>query len=191
MKEQIIKIKGHEFVPFFSTKEIKSRVHNLAEQLDKDYPDGLILCPVLSGAFMFAADLVRDIKVPVEFNFIKYSSYQGTESTGQLTAELPFDIGRIKNKDVVIVEDIVDTGFTVNRLREIAQELGAKSVRVCTLLFRPRAFKYEYPTPKNGCWPEYIGFGLPDSIGFVVGYGMDLDERYRELPEIWSEDCKA
>ena len=187
MKEQVIKAKGHEFVPLFFDLEIDHKVYKLAKELEKAYPDGFVLCPVLSGAFMFAADLVRDIKVPVELNFVKYKSYKGTTSTGQVTAELPFDASRIKDKDVVIVEDIVDTGLAGNELRKIALELGARSVKVCTLLFRPKAFKFEHPTPTNGCWPEYVGYELPDSIGFVIGYGMDFDEQFRELPEIWCE----
>lgn len=176
----VIQDQGHTFAPFLSDIKIDHKVYKLAKELEKDYPDGLILCPVLSGAFMFTSDLVKDIKVPVKLNFIKYRSYQGTESTNVLVAELPFSPAKIRDKDIVIVEDIVDSGFTTDRLRKIALKLGARSAKVCTLLFRPRAFKGQQK-------PEYVGYNLPDDIGFVIGYGMDLNERYRELPEIWAE----
>jgi len=180
MNNNIIQDQGHIFVPFLSDIKIVNEVYRLAKELEKDYLNGLVLCPVLSGAFMFTSDLVKDIKVPVELNFIKYGSYQGTESTKVLAAELPFNPVKIRNKDIVIVEDIVDSGFTVDKLRKNALKLGARSVKVCTLLFRPRAFKGQQK-------PEYIGYSLPDDIGFVIGYGMDLDERYRELPKIYAE----
>lgn len=180
MTNRIIQDQGHTFAPFLSDIKIDHKVHKLAKELEKDYPDGLVLCPVLSGAFIFTSDLVRDINVPVKFNFIKYSSYQGTESTNVLIAELPFNPARIQNKDIMIVEDIVDSGFTTDKLRKIALDLGARSVKICTFLFRPRAFKGQQR-------PEYVGYNLPDDTGFVIGYGMDLDERYRELPEIWAE----
>lgn len=191
MNKNKIQDQGHTFAPFLSEGEVGYLVSNLADRIYCDYPDGLVICPVLSGASIFAADLVRRINleilnlthlkpISVELNFIKYRSYQGTESTNNLVAELPFNSLKIQNKDIVIVEDIVDSGFTVDKLRKNALRLGAKSVRVCTLLFRPRAFKGQQK-------PEYIGFSLPDNIGFVVGYGMDLDEKYRELPEIYCE----
>ena len=192
MNNNIIQDQGHIFAPFLSEGEIGCLVSSLSDQIYRDYPDGLVICPVLSGALIFTADLVRRINleilnlpylkpvVSVELNFIKYSSYQGTESTNVLAAELPFNPLKIRNKDIIIVEDIVDSGLTVDKLRKIALEAGAKSVRVCTLLFRPRAFKGQQK-------PEYIGYSLPDDIGFVIGYGMDLDERYRELPEIYAE----
>ena len=191
-KNSIIRDQGHTFVPFLSEGEIGYLVSNLADRIYCNYPNGLVVCPVLSGASIFAADLVRRINleilnpithlkpIPVELNFIKYGSYQGTESTNTLVAELPFNSVKIRNKDIVIVEDIVDSGFTVDKLRKNALEAGAKSVRVCTLLFRPRTFKGQQK-------PEYIGYSLPDDIGFVIGYGMDLNERYRELPEIYAE----
>lgn len=191
MNNNIIQDQGHTFAPFLSEGQIGRLVSSLSDRIYRDYPDGIVLCPVLSGALIFTADLARRININIlnlsrprpsliELNPIKYSSYQGTESTSTLVAELPFNSVKIRNKDIVIVEDIVDSGFTVDKLRKIALELGAKSVKVCTLLFRPRAFKGQQK-------PEYIGYSLPDDIGFVIGYGMDLDERYRELPEIYAE----
>ena len=190
-KNNIIRDQGHTFAPFLSEGILGCLVSDLADRIYCNYLNGLVVCPVLSGASIFAADLVRRINleilnlthlkpIPVEISFIKYGSYQGTESTGTLVAELPFNPVKIRNKDIVIVEDIVDSGLTVDKLRKIALEAGARSVKVCTLLFRPRAFKGQQK-------PEYIGYSLPDDIGFVIGYGMDLNEKYRELPEIYAE----
>lgn len=187
----MIQDQGHTFAPFLSEEQISCLVSDLACKIYHDYPDGVVLCPVLSGALTFTADLVRRINleslvfsrprpISIELNPIKCSSYQGTESTNTLSMQLSFDPARIQNKDIVIVEDIVDSGFTVDRLWKIALEAGARSVKVCTLLFRPKAFKGQQK-------PEYTGYNLSDDIGFVIGYGMDLDERYRELPGIWAE----
>ena len=149
----------------------------MAEQINKDLADKnpLFLC-VLNGAFVFAADLFREITIPdAEISFIRMKSYIGTHSTGevQMISGLHEDIS---GRTVVIVEDIVDTGFTLLQLKEILQESNPAEIKVATLLFKPDSLKYDVTI-------DYAALDIPQA--FIVGYGLDYDELGRNLKDIY------
>jgi hypoxanthine phosphoribosyltransferase len=153
--------------------EIGRRVKELAEEISRDYESPLML-GILNGAFIFMADLVREMKIPVEIEFVRVKSYRGVNTTGKV--EILMDVSDVKDKDVLIVEDIVDTGITMNFLVKRVMKRGASSVKVCTLLDKPSRRIVDVI-------PDYVGFTIPDY--FVVGYGLDYNGMYRELPEIY------
>ncbi len=156
-------------------EKIAKRVKELAEEISKDFEnEDPLMIGILNGAFIFMADLVREMKVPVEVEFIRVKSYCGTNTTG--CVEVLLDVPEcVKGKNVVIVEDIVDTGITMNYLLNRVKNKGAKSVKVCALLDKPSRRIVDIK-------PDYVGFEIPDY--FVVGYGLDYNGKYRELPDI-------
>ncbi len=159
-------------------QELREICERLAKRITEDYADSereLIFVIVLKGSLMFASDLIRMIPMPSVMEFMKVSSYgSGSESSGSIQVHL--DLKRdVSGADVVILEDIVDSGRTLKRLTELLAERGANSVRCCTLLDKPdrRAVDFQ---------PDYVGKIIPDV--FVVGYGLDYDEKYRHLPYV-------
>ena len=160
----------------FSEEELKNRVAEIAAQIDKDYAGKEpVLISVLRGSFVFMADLVRQIHVPCTVDFMAVSSYgAGTSSSGQV--KIVKDLSeQIEGKDLIVVEDILDSGNTLSYLLKLLQARKPASVRLCTLLDKPsRRVK---PVELH-----YSGFTIPDY--FVVGYGLDYDEKYRNLPYI-------
>lgn len=164
-----------KFKALHDEAEIQKRVKQLGAEITKDLKgEPLVVVSVLKGAFMFTADLVREIKVPVVVDFIGCASYNGTQSTGtvRITQDLSTDI---TGKNILLVEDIVDTGRTLDYLLRILLQRSPKSIRLCTLLNKPEA--REVPVQV-----DYFGFSISNE--FVIGYGLDLDQRYRELPYI-------
>jgi len=156
---------------------IEARVRALAAEIQRDAGAGapVHLVAVLKGAFMFLADLVRHMDGPVTLDFIAVSSYgSGTTSSGEVRLTKDLDHS-LEGRDVVIVEDIVDTGLTLAYLQDILEARGPRSLRTVCLLDKPSRRQVEVPV-------EYIGFSIEDR--FVVGYGLDVDERYRNLPYI-------
>ena len=159
-----------------SEEEINSRIAELGEQISRDYEGKeIFLICILKGASFFACELAKRITVPVNIDFMKVSSYGGgTVSSGQVSIKM--DVSEsIAGKDVLIVEDIIDSGNTLNLLPKILMERGPKSIRICALLDKPD--RREVDVKMN-----YVGFRIPDK--FVVGYGLDYDQRYRNLPYI-------
>lgn len=170
-----MKIKGKEFVPFVTEKEIDSIVRRLAARISEDYAGkDLVACPILTGAFMFASDLVRRLTVPCEVSFVRYASYNGMKSTGEVRCVMPFP-PNIEGRDVLIVEDVVDSGFSMRHILSAAEALHPRSVRICALFFKPEAFKGVYRV-------DYVGREIGNE--FIVGYGLDYDEQGRALPEV-------
>jgi hypoxanthine phosphoribosyltransferase len=160
---------------FISKESIDQRVRELAELINRDYQNQeIILVCVLNGSFIFCADLARHIKIPVHFEFISLSSYEGTESTGQISFRLDVKQSLV-GKNVIIVEDIVDTGPTISFLINHMKLKNLKSLKLCSLLLKRARLKTEVPI-------DYLGFDIEDK--FVIGYGLDFDGRYRELPYI-------
>lgn len=159
-----------------SEEQIKARVQELGAQITKDYEGKtIVLCGILKGAVTFYTDLARSIEVPVLFDFMSCSSYgSGTTSSGAVMVRKDMDTN-IKGKDVLIVEDIIDTGITLSHLVPLLKERGANSVKLATLLSKPARRQVEVAV-------DYNGFEIPDA--FVVGYGLDYDGRYRNLPYI-------
>ena len=170
-----MRIKDRDFNPFVTEAEIDGIVRRLAEEISRDYKDrDLVACPILTGAFMFAADLLRRLTVPCEVSFVRYASYSGMSSTGQVSCALPFPTG-IEGRDVLIVEDVVDTGLSMQHMLEAVRTLHPRSVRVCALFFKPESFKGDYRV-------DYVGREIGNE--FIVGYGLDYDEQGRTLPEV-------
>ena len=158
-----------------STADIQARVQSLAGEIRRDHPDGVHLVCVLKGAFVFLSDLARAIEGGVTLDFIAVSSYgQGSTSSGQVQLLKDLD-STIEGRDVVIVEDIVDTGLTLTYLQDILRARNPRALRTACLLSKPSRRKVEVKV-------EYVGFTIEDR--FVVGYGLDYAERYRSLPYI-------
>ena len=158
-----------------SKEELQKRVEEMAKQISKDYEgkDITFIC-ILKGSVFFTVDLAKNIPSNVKLEFIRVSSYHGTESTGKI--ELKLDLKEdIEGKDIIIIEDIVDTGRTLSYLKEHLKTKKPKSLKICTLLDKKERRVCEMK-------PEYVGFNIPDK--FVLGYGLDVDELYRNLPYI-------
>jgi len=158
-----------------SESEIKKRVKELADKISVDYKDKTpIFVGILNGSYVFMADLLRELSIQVEVDFVKIRSYDGDSSTG--TIKFRKDISAdIDNRDVIIVEDIIDSGFTINFLVNRLRESGPKSVAVATALYKKEVAKLDFEV-------EYVGFEIPPE--FVVGYGLDYNERYRNLKDV-------
>jgi hypoxanthine phosphoribosyltransferase len=158
-----------------SADDIQRRVRSLAEEIRRDHPHGVHLVCVLKGAFMFLADLARDLRGDATLDFMAVSSYgTSTKSSGQVQVMKDLDAG-IEGREVVIVEDIVDTGLTLTYLQDILRARAPRSLRTACLLSKPSRRKVDVKV-------EYIGFEIEDK--FVVGYGLDHAEKYRNLPYI-------
>jgi hypoxanthine phosphoribosyltransferase len=163
-------------VTMISAEAIAARVKELGAHINRDYADGaLVLVCVLKGSFVFAADLARAIDIPLRVDFLGVRSYgEGTESSG--VVQITQDLSRpIANEDVLLVEDIVDTGLTIAHLIDLFRTRQPRSVKVCSLLHKPARAKVAVKV-------DYLGFTIEDK--FVVGYGLDIAERYRNLPYV-------
>lgn len=156
--------------------ELNARVSELAEMINKDYGDReLVVIGVLKGCFVFMADLVKKLKADVRVYFMEISSYQsGTVSSGKITIKKDLDVD-IEGKDVLIAEDIIDSGNTLSQLTEILKERKPNSLKVCTLLSKPARRQVEFEA-------DYTGFEIEDK--FIIGYGLDCAEQFRQLPYI-------
>ena len=172
-----ITIKGLTFEPYISHEEIAKQTERVAAEVKRDCAtESPIFVCVLKGAFMFAADFFRAINMPKsEIAFIRYKSYSGTESTGEMNKILGLN-DDIEGREVFIIEDIVDTGLTAHALRSDIEAMNPKSVKMVTLLYKPESLKV-------GKVPEYVGFEIPPK--FIIGYGLDLDEQVRGLRDIY------
>ena len=158
-----------------SAAQIQKRVAEMAMELRRDAPDDLHLIAVLKGAFIFLSDLVRNMPGQVSMDFMALSSYaKGTTSSGEVRLLKDLDYA-LEGRNVVIVEDIVDTGLTLHYLQDILRSRNPRSLRTACLLSKPSRRKIDVKV-------EYIGFTIEDR--FVVGYGLDYAERYRNLPDI-------
>ena len=172
----MIRLNDKQFEVFIREEEISKEVLSLAERINKDYSGKEVtFLAILNGSFMFASDLVKLIDLPCEISFVKVSSYNGTSSKGRVD-ELIGLSAPVKGKHVVIIEDIVDTGITVDKIISLLDKEDAASIKVCSLLYKPAAFKGKKQ-------PDYVGFSIPNA--FVVGYGLDYDEKGRNLREIY------
>ncbi|VYT77104.1 hypoxanthine phosphoribosyltransferase [Peptoniphilus gorbachii] len=158
-----------------SEEEIQNKVKELGKKITEDYRDkNLFLLGILKGAVPFMADIMRRIDLDLEYDFMDVSSYQGTRSLGEV--RILKDISTsIVGKDILIVEDIIDTGITLNYLTKVLKSRGANSIEIVTMLSKPSRRKVDLPV-------KYNGFEIEDN--FVIGYGMDYDEKYRALPYI-------
>ncbi|MEW6571012.1 MAG: hypoxanthine phosphoribosyltransferase [Nitrospirota bacterium] len=161
--------------PLFTTGEILSRVKELADRISRDYSgEDLLAIGILKGAFMFFSDIVRSIKVPLTLDFIVASSYLKTESSGEV--KIHYDIREeISDKNVLLIDDIIDTGVTLNMIRERILVRRPRSLKICVFLDKKERRITDVPL-------DYVGFEIPNE--YVVGYGLDYDNKFRNLPYI-------
>lgn len=172
----MVKLHDKYFEPYIGHFDLQQRIKELGAEIGHDYATGeLYLLVVLSGAYRFAADLSANLSLTMEIGFIKLHSYSGTESTGLVTAQLP-PSEDLEGKNVLIVEDVVDTGNTIEYLMNLPSLQAAKSVKIASLLFKPDAYKKKYPI-------HYQGFAISNL--FVVGYGLDYNGLGRNLNDIY------
>ena len=176
-KEDKIIIGSDVFVPLITEKELNTRIREMGEQLSKDYAGKTpVFIGVLNGAFLFLADLIKNIYVDCEIDFFKLSSYGDEKiSSGEvrLIKELNCDVN---DRDIIIVEDIVDTGLSIRYIEELFSKYSPSSMKVVSLLLKRESLKYNVKI-------DYIGFEIPSR--FVIGYGMDYSQKYRNLRSIY------
>jgi len=169
---------GYHFEEWLTPAQIAQDVKQVADRISAEYKDTEpLFVVVLNGAFVFAADLLRALRdIRCEVTFIRVSSYWGMSSTGQLEFIVPLQ-QVVENRDVIIIEDIVDTGLTIHQLKAHMRGLGANSVRVATMLFKPEKLEYD------DARPDYVGHEISEE--FVIGYGLDFDGFVRNLDAIY------
>ncbi|MCC5946509.1 MAG: hypoxanthine phosphoribosyltransferase [Bernardetiaceae bacterium] len=171
-----ITVRDKSFVPFISAQAIQARIATLGEQITQDYADKNPLCiGILNGAFVFAADLVRAVACPLEISFLKYASYEKMQSSGKVKQLLGIN-ENLEGRHIIIIEDIVDTGATMQQVRKDLKSAGASSVKLAALLFKPKAVRSDIHI-------DYLGFEIENR--FVVGYGLDYDGAGRNLDAIY------
>lgn len=179
-----VTIKGMNFVPYITKEEIATQVQRVADEIRRDFEESeppLFIC-VLNGAFVFAADLFRACRMPEsEITFMRYKSYEGTCSSGTVSELLSLS-DDITGRHVIIIEDIVDTGVTAEKMIASLKERKPASIKLATLLFKPQSLI-------TSAKPDYVGFEIPSK--FIIGYGLDLDGLARDLSDIFILDEDA
>ncbi|MEM6841997.1 MAG: hypoxanthine phosphoribosyltransferase [Bacteroidota bacterium] len=171
-----MRIKDLDFEPYLSSDSIQQQLASLSENLNRDYAGkDPVFIAVLNGAFIFMADLARHISIPSEITFVKVKSYEQLQSSGEHREFIGLEVP-IRDRHVVVVEDIVDSGNTVQFLLQQLREQNPASIAIATLLFKPEALKHSIDL-------NYVGFQIPND--FVVGYGLDYDGFGRNLPDIY------
>ncbi|MBR5352643.1 MAG: hypoxanthine phosphoribosyltransferase [Bacteroidales bacterium] len=174
-----IQVLDKRFRLYLPESEIQEVVRRVAAELSRDYRGrNPIFCPVLTGSFVFAADLVRQLDFDAEVSFVRYSSYSGMSTTGRVEEVTGFPPS-CRNRDVVIVEDIIDSGISMEYMLDRLRLLEPRSIAICTFLFKPGRFKKNYKI-------DYIGKEIPDD--FIVGYGLDFEGVGRTYRDIYVYD---
>jgi len=174
-----IQVSDRTFKEYLSQEQILTEVSRVADEINRDLAgvERPIFVSVLNGSFIFASDLFRRVTLPdAEITFIRMKSYEGTQTTGKVKTITGL-MESVVDRTVVVVEDIVDSGYTMQRLISQLRDLGAKEIKVCCLLSKPKALKVE------GLKLDYVALEIPND--FIVGYGLDYNEQGRNLPDIW------
>ena len=172
----VVKIHGREFVKSISREEIAAQVKRVAERINKDYAGKRpLLLGVLNGCFMFVSDLMKELEIECEISFVKFSSYQGTDTTGAVNQVMGLNES-IEGRDVIIVEDIVDTGLTMHKMLETLAHSKPASLAIASLFLKPARLRVPVEV-------KYSAFEIPDR--FIVGYGLDYDGLGRNLPDVY------
>ncbi|HOD09139.1 MAG TPA: hypoxanthine phosphoribosyltransferase [Flavobacterium sp.] len=172
----MIHLHDKTFEPFISSDEIDFAITNMAKQMDDDFFDEVpVFVGVLNGAFMVMGDLMKKYRGMCEVSFVKMASYEGTQTTNEVKQLIGLNQD-LTGRTVVIVEDIVDTGNTVEELKAIFKEKNVKHLKIATLFFKPEAYKKDIKI-------DYIGIRIPNK--FIVGYGLDYDGLGRNLPDVY------
>ncbi len=171
-----MKIHDQNFEIFIPSENIQKRIKEISVQVNEDYFDkNPLFLSILNGAFIFTADFFREVTIPAEVSFIKLKSYRKMETSGKVKELLGLE-HNIFNRNIIIIEDIVDTGKTLGHILEEFNELGAKSIEILTLLHKPEATRDPVDL-------KYVGFEIPNK--FVIGYGLDYDGYGRNLKDIY------
>jgi len=171
-----LKVHDKEFIPYISSAEIEKQVSRVAAEINRDYEGKRpLFIAILNGAFIFAADLFKQINLEAEIGFIKLASYKGVKSTGKVITAIGLDT-ELYGRDVIIVEDIVDTGKTLSQFLPQLDHQHPASLKIASLLHKPAAMVYPIEI-------DYLGFTIPDK--FVLGYGLDYDGLGRNIKEIY------
>ena len=171
-----IKLHDKYFVPFISAQEIDFAFATMAAQVEADFADDVpVFVGILNGSFMVVSDFMKHYKSPCEVSFIKMASYEGMESTNEVKQLIGINQD-LTGRTVVIIEDIVDTGNTVEELKALFKKQGVKHFKIATLFFKPEAYKKDMKL-------DYIGIRIPNK--FIVGFGLDYDGLGRNLPEVY------
>jgi hypoxanthine phosphoribosyltransferase len=172
----IIKVHDKEFTPYITSEEIEIQVQRVADEINKDYAGKRpLFVAILNGAFIFAADLLKKLNIEAEICFIKLASYKGIKSTGKVITAIGLD-AELYNRDVIIIEDIVDTGKTLFQFLPQLQHQNPGSLKIASLLHKPEAEIHPITI-------DYLGFTIPNK--FVLGYGLDYDGLGRNFKEIY------
>ncbi len=171
-----INVHDKTFSTFLSESAINEQVKRIAQEINTDYKGKTpLFIAILNGSFMFASDLFKELEIEAQVCFIKLASYQGVKSTGNVVTSIGLDVS-LKDRDVIVIEDIVDTGKTLHDFLPQIKDQHPTSVKIATLLHKPEALKYPLTL-------DYVGFSIPNK--FVVGYGLDYDGLGRNLREIF------
>ena len=171
-----IKIHDREFVKSISREEIAERVKAVADRINADYAGKRpLLLGVLNGCFMFVSDLMKNLEIECEISFVKFSSYQGSETTGTVNQVMGLNES-ITGRDVIIVEDIIDTGLTMHKMLQTLAESKPASLEIASLFLKPARLRVPVEV-------KYSAFEIPDR--FIVGYGLDYDGLGRNLPDVY------
>jgi hypoxanthine phosphoribosyltransferase len=172
----VIRVKDKEFEPFIPAGEIEKVVQQMADRINTDFEGkNPLFLAVLNGSFVFAADLLRKISIPCNISFVKFSSYAGTSTTAEVKELIGLN-EEIKDRHVIIVEDIIDTGITMDLILENLRKLNPASLKIACFCHKPDAFTKSFKI-------DYLGMSIPNE--FIVGYGLDYDGFGRNLPDIY------
>lgn len=176
MNKESVTLHNKTFVPYLPESLLLEKIKELAEQINQDYQNKKpLFIAVLNGSFMFASDLFKELSIEAEICFIKLASYKGTKSTGQVITAIGLD-AEINNRHIIILEDIIDTGKTMNEFLPQLKNQQPASLKVAVLLHKPDATKFEVPI-------DYCCFSIPNK--FVLGYGLDFDGYGRNLRQLY------
>ena len=172
----MIQIHDKQFVPFISEEELDRIVSEMADRINRDYYGKRpVIIGILNGSFMFLSDLMKKLEIDVELSFLKFSSYHGIQSTGTVKQLIGL-ADELDDRHVLVLEDIVDTGNTLEKILSVLESHDLQSLKIGTLLVKPEVFQNKYDL-------DYVGTEIPDK--FVVGYGLDYDELGRNLKQIY------
>lgn len=172
----VIQVKDKKFIPYLTAADIDAQIKRVGEEINRDFKGrNPLFIAILNGSFMFASDLFKELTIDAEICFIKLASYKGTRSSGHVITSIGLDAS-LKGRDVIILEDIVDTGKTLNEFLPQLRDQQPASLKIVALLHKPDALKYPVII-------DYLGFNVPDK--FLLGYGLDYDGLGRNLKEIY------
>ena len=173
---EIIKVLDKEFKLYIKQEEIEHVINDIANQINVEYKDkNPLFLVMLNGAFMFASQLFKELTIDCETSFVKYASYDGTQSTCEVKELIGLN-SSLEGRDVIIIEDIIDSGFTMKCLIQKLEAMKVSSVKIATMLFKPNAFKFDYKI-------DYIGMNIGNE--FIVGYGLDYNQHGRNYGSIY------